>query len=238
MKPLRFILVAVLCLAPWVARAQSNPNSGPPDPGVAPPDPVVAQQSQPEMPPPPPPGRPVARREMRGGGPGGMGDEPMGGREFGGGLGAWWKNSDVVARLQLSQEQVKKISQTFLDHRLNLVDLRADVEKQELRMQPLLDVDQPDQTKVGAQIDLITAARGRLEKENAMMMLDIRRLLSVEQWKKLESLHAEEPGDQKTFYKQKNKWRGGPEGNMEAPPPPPSNGDTPLMKPPAVRPPQ
>jgi Spy/CpxP family protein refolding chaperone len=117
---------------------------------------------------------------------------PVGGHEFGMGLGAWWKNSKVVSRLGLSDDQVKKISQTFLDHRLRLVDLRADLEKQELRLQPLLDTDQPDEGKVGAQIDLITAARGRLEKENAMMMLAIRRDLTADQWKKLQGLEEEQ----------------------------------------------
>jgi Spy/CpxP family protein refolding chaperone len=122
---------------------------------------------------------------------------PLGPPGLGSGLGAWWKNSEVVSKLQLSEEQVKKISQTFLDHKLKLIDLQADLEKQELRLQPLLDVDQPDEGKVGAQIDLITSARGRLEKENALMMLAIRRRLSTEQWKKLQSLQGEQG---KTFF--------------------------------------
>jgi len=148
------------------------------------------------------------------GGPPGaiVGYEPLGGVEFGSGLGAWWKNSEIVSKLQLSEEQAKKISQTFVDHRLKLIDLRADVDKEELRLQPLLDLDQPDQSKVGAQIDLITAARGRLEKENAMMMLDIRRVLSIEQWKKLKSLEAAEPTTRNVFY-----YRGGPGNNIPSP---------------------
>ncbi len=133
-----------------------------------------------------------------GGGPGPVRFGPLGGREFGPG-GAWWKNSEIVRKLNLTDEQVKKISQTFLDHKLKLIDLQADLEKQELRLQPLMDVDQPDESKVGAQIDLITAARGKLEKENAMMMLDIRRWLSVEQWKKLKSLDLADEGKKKLF---------------------------------------
>jgi Spy/CpxP family protein refolding chaperone len=126
------------------------------------------------------------------GGPSTFGYKDLDNTEFGPGLGAWWKNSEIVSKLQLSEEQVKKISQTFLDHKLKLIDLQADLEKQELRLQPLLDVDQPDEGKVGAQIDLITSARGRLEKENALMMLAIRRCLSTEQWKKLQSLQREQ----------------------------------------------
>ena len=103
-------------------------------------------------------------------------------------LGKWWKNSDVVRELQLTEAQITQIEQTFLEHRLKLIDLRAEVERQETRLQPLIEADRPDEAKVGAQIDLVLAGRGRLEKENAMMMLAIRRVLSVEQWKKLESI--------------------------------------------------
>jgi len=112
---------------------------------------------------------------------------PMGPPE----LGKWWKNSEVVAKLQLSDAQIKQIEDTFLDYRLKLIDLHAEVERQETRLQPLIEADQPDEAKVGAQIDLVIAARGKLEKANTMMMLAIRKVLSVEQWKKLQSIQQE-----------------------------------------------
>lgn len=104
------------------------------------------------------------------------------------GLGTWWRNSDVASKLNLSADQIKEIERTYLDHRLKLIDLQADLEKQELQLDPLLDADQPDESQVGAQIDRITAARGHLEKENAMMMLAIRRKLTVNQWKQLQAM--------------------------------------------------
>jgi len=225
------LLVVVLFLAPLAVRAQSNPQAQPPVPPEAPPEPVIAQGPQSETRPPLPPSPVVVRTGGRMGGvsiPGGMGPvrfETFGGGEFGPG-GAWWKNSEIVSKVQLSDEQVKKISQTFLDHKLKLIDLQADLEKQELRLQPLMDVDQPDESRVGTQIDLITAARGRLEKENAMMMLDIRRWLTVEQWKKLKSLDATEPARRDVFY-----FRGGPGGYMEGPPAPPPPDDVPVRAP-------
>ena len=152
--------------------------------------------------------------------------EPLEGGQFGP-AGAWWKNSEIVSKVQLSDEQVKKISQTFLDHKLRLIDLQADLDKQELRLQPLLDTDQPDESRVGTQIDLITAARGKLEKENAMMMLDIRRFLSAEQWKKLKSLENNRVWKQNTFY-----FRAVPGVKRQVPAPSPLPDDTPAMKPP------
>ncbi len=106
-------------------------------------------------------------------------------------LGKWWKNSEIVRELQLSEGQSKQIEQTFLEHRLKLIDLRAELEKQEARLQPLIEADQPEEAKVSAQIDQVLAARGRLEKANAMMMLAIRRALTVEQWRKLQAMQQE-----------------------------------------------
>ncbi len=103
-------------------------------------------------------------------------------------LGKWWKSSEIVRELGLSDVQINQIEQTFLEQRLKLIDLRAELEKQEARLQPLIEADQPDEAKVSAQIDQVLAARGRLEKANAMMMLAIRRVLTVEQWKKLQTI--------------------------------------------------
>jgi Spy/CpxP family protein refolding chaperone len=106
-------------------------------------------------------------------------------------LGKWWKDSEIAGALGLSDAQTRKIEEAFFEHRIKLIDLRAELERQETRLQPLLDADQPDEAKVGAQIDLVLAARGRLEKANAMMMLAIRKVLSTEQWRKLESIKQE-----------------------------------------------
>jgi Spy/CpxP family protein refolding chaperone len=103
-------------------------------------------------------------------------------------LGKWWKNSEYVKELGVTPQQVNTLEKIFMDHRLNLIDLRADLERQETQLEPLIEADQPDEAKVGAQIDAIAAARGRLEKANTLMMLAIRKTLSVEQWKKLQEM--------------------------------------------------
>jgi hypothetical protein len=232
MQPLRMMLVAVLFLFPVTARAQSSVDPGPGvDRNTDPPQLLAAQQPQAESTVPGPPGNITVqvRGRARLDGPGPVGLEPLDGHEFGPG-GAWWKNSDIVSKLQLSDEQVKKISQTFLDHKLKLIDLQADLEKQELRLQPLLDIDMPNQTLVGAQIDSITGARGRLEKENAMMMLDIRRWLSVEQWKKLKALEPPDPGPGNVVFFRQGNVRGAARVGPDGPPPPPLPDDMPVIK--------
>jgi len=161
-------------------------------------------------------------------GPGGMGMGPHHGP-----FGAWWKNSEVVKELQLTDAQVKQIEQTFLEYRLKLIDLRADVERQETKLQPLLEADQPNEQQVGSQVDAVVAARGRLEKANTMMMLAIRRVLSVEQWKKLQSIRQHHEGHMRDDMgpgRHDQNFRGphrgdGPPPPPDAPPPPGAPGD-------------
>ena len=114
----------------------------------------------------------------------GMGPGPGMGR---GPMGKWWTNSALVQKLGLSETQVQKIEKIFQDHRTQLIDLRANVEKAEAVLEPLVEVEHPNEAQVTAQIDKIAQARGNLEKSNAQMLLAIRQVLTVDQWKQLRS---------------------------------------------------
>ena len=162
MKPHPGYLILALSLAPVMALAQNDPNSEGLGFGEDGPQVVIAQQTQSEVQ--PPSAAQKEKRQVEVHVLATPGDRPGMNVTFGPGLGAWWKNSEIVSKLNLSQEQVNKISQTYLDHKLKLIDLEADLEKQELRLQPLVDVDQPDAGKVGGQIDLITAAAAAWKK--------------------------------------------------------------------------
>jgi hypothetical protein len=104
------------------------------------------------------------------------------------GPGKWWKDSELMRKIGVSDEQVQKIEKIFQDHRLQLIDLHAALEKQEAILEPLIEADQPDEAQVTAQIDKVAQARANLEKSNAQMLLAIRRVLTVDQWKKLRDL--------------------------------------------------
>jgi len=185
MRIIGVVLAAIMLTLPDLAAGQALPL--PPDRtgGSARPPDILAQGHG------GPPGTMPGELQPRGpGGPAALGPPPPP-RMMGPGPGVWWKDSEVVRKLGLSEAQMSRIEQTFLDYRLRLIDLRADLEKQELRLQPLLDVERPEEAKVAAQIDLITAARGRLEKEHALLLLAVRQVLSTDQWKQLQALQRE-----------------------------------------------
>jgi len=99
--------------------------------------------------------------------------------------GMWWKNPNVVQRLTLTPEQVKKMDGIFQTSRIQLIDLKANVEKQEVMLEPLLSANPLDTAKAQAQIDKVADARADLEKANAKMLLGIRGVLTPDQWTKL-----------------------------------------------------
>ena len=119
------------------------------------------------------------------GGPGmGMGMGPRAGMGRGP-MGKWWTNSTLVQKLGLNDAQVQKIEKIFQDHRAPLIDLRAAVAKQEAALEPLVEAEHPNEAQVTAQIDRIAQARANLEKSSAQMLLAIRQVLTVDQWKQL-----------------------------------------------------
>ena len=101
--------------------------------------------------------------------------------------GIWWHNPDLVQKLTLTPDQQKRMDDILQQSRLQLVDLKANVEKQELLMEPMLAANPPDTNKVLAQIDHTAQARAELEKARAKMLLSIRNVLTPDQWTKLQA---------------------------------------------------
>ena len=127
----------------------------------------------------------------------GMGPPPMEGRRppmerafHLGPRGRWWNNPDFVKKLSLTPDQQKKMEAVFEQSRPGLTDLSATVRKEEMAMEPLLSADQPDESKILAQIDRVAQARAELEKSYARMLLGLRRVLTPDQWK---TLQADDP---------------------------------------------
>ena len=134
----------------------------------------------------PPPMGPGQHPEKMGQGRGGWGEGMRPGVHIGP-PGIWWHNPDLVQKLALTPDQQKRMDDILQQSRLQLVDLRANVEKQELLMEPMLAANPPDTNKILAQIDHTAQARAELEKANAKMLLGIRNVLTPDQWSKLQT---------------------------------------------------
>ncbi len=165
-----------------------------------------------------------------GGGPGaGLGpmmNRPPMQRAFGpmgtGGRG-WWNNPRMIEQLKLTDDQRKAMDAILLEHREKLIDLRANLEKAELTMEPMMSADPPNDAAITAQIDKVVAARAELERANARFLLAIRDKLTADQWKQIQAARMDRgprwrdrPGMRRQM----------PQNQQPAPPPPPSTPGT------------
>jgi Spy/CpxP family protein refolding chaperone len=116
--------------------------------------------------------------------------------------------SKVADQLGLSQDQRTKLDTIRQQNRINLIDLHASLEKEEATLEPLMKADTPDEGKITSQIDRVAQARAELEKAHARMLLQIRTVLTADQWSKLQAMHG--PGG--TLHREMH--------HQMAPPPP------------------
>jgi Spy/CpxP family protein refolding chaperone len=118
-------------------------------------------------------------------------------------MGKWWQDSEVAKKLQLTEKQISQLDQIFYQHRLKLIDDTAAMEKEDLKLQNLLDADTPDEAQVNNQVDQVLEARGELEREFTTMNLDTRKVLSLQQWRQLKSIRGDMdmPGNRMFFHK-------------------------------------
>jgi Spy/CpxP family protein refolding chaperone len=170
---------------------------------------VVAQQ--PDGAPPASPGQRAPRTDQN---RGGWGEGMHAGFHIGP-PGIWWHNADLTEKLALTPDQQKRMDDIFQQNRSQLIDLRANVEKQEKLMGPMLAADQPDTNKILAQIDLTVQARAELEKASAKMLLGIRNVLTPDQWSKLQAAERES----RRMFMRRGDTPGGPGGSGHPPAP-------------------
>ena len=191
------ILLAAALLSPAGASAQQPPPPGaPPAPDAA--APIVRSPPRPSR----DPGRPQPPMMSRGFR---SGDDMSSGSRIAP-PGLWWKNPDTIQKLSITDDQQKKMDGIFQQSRLQLIDLKANLEKQDVILQPMLDANPPDTNKVLAQIDHVAQARADLEKANARMLLGIRSVLTADQWTKLQA----DRGSRHSMYKGSGGPSGGP----------------------------
>ena len=134
--------------------------------------------------------------------------------------GTWWKNSNTITALSLTADQQKRLDDTFLQSRISLIHLHASLEEEQLKLEPLLNANPPDQAKSLAQISKIADLRADLEKADAKMLLSLRGVLTADQWTKLQAerhSHHEGTGDGQGAGRGTGGPGSGPRGQGPAP---------------------
>ncbi|MEA2165424.1 MAG: hypothetical protein QOK37_3551 [Thermoanaerobaculia bacterium] len=111
--------------------------------------------------------------------------------------GKWWRRPEIVQQLNLAEEQQNKLEAIFRTASNDLIDLRGEVEKQNIALRGDLDQSQLDRAAIRRDAQRLSEARGRLFDRELVMLVDMRGVLNDAQWNRmrtaLDQLGAQRP---------------------------------------------
>jgi Spy/CpxP family protein refolding chaperone len=113
---------------------------------------------------------------------------PLAANDFNLPPGKWWEDERVVSRIGLTEEQQGQIREVVFVHARRMIDLKADVDKAGLDLASSVDQKVFDPAPVRAAYAAFQTARQKLENERFEMLLEVRQILTYEQWQKIEEI--------------------------------------------------
>ena len=96
--------------------------------------------------------------------------------------GKWWQRTEISNRLSLTEAQRDTLEAIFRDTAPQLIDLKAEVEKKALELHEQLDNTTLNREAIERAASAASQARARLFERELMMLVDMRAVLSDEQW--------------------------------------------------------
>lgn len=99
--------------------------------------------------------------------------------------GKWWRRPELIQQLQLTADQQERLDEVFRGAANELIDTKADIEKLHVAIRGELDRPQLRKTELQRLATQLSAARGRLFERELMMLVDMRGVLTDQQWTRI-----------------------------------------------------
>lgn len=99
--------------------------------------------------------------------------------------GKWWHKPEVVRQLELTTQQQQRLDEIFRTAANELIDARAETEKQQIALRGELERPQLRKKDIQAIATRLSEARAKLFERELMMLVDMRAVLNDPQWDKL-----------------------------------------------------
>lgn len=106
---------------------------------------------------------------------------------------AWWENP-VAVGLSLTDAQRDRVSGIAREFRERLIQKREETERAEREFEEVFNADVVDSQRGSAAIERLAKARAELTRDLSQMTLQMRAVLTTEQWRELQSRRAALPG--------------------------------------------
>jgi Spy/CpxP family protein refolding chaperone len=99
--------------------------------------------------------------------------------------GKWWRRPEIVQTLSLNDEQQDRLEKIFRASAVDLIDLKAEVDKANIVLRGELDRPILDRAAIHRVATRLSDARGRLFDRELMMLVEMRSVLTDPQWNRM-----------------------------------------------------
>ncbi len=106
-------------------------------------------------------------------------------------LAKWWEHPRIQEKLKLDEAQVQQLNDIFYQYRIQLVDLRSIVEKAQLELEQAMDQENWNENEILQLARQVQEAKNRVELKQLEMALEMRKVLTTQQWKQLQAIRRE-----------------------------------------------
>lgn len=109
--------------------------------------------------------------------------------------GRWWRRPQLARQLGLQRNQPRQIDGVFQRYSSDFQNLRRELNERDEELNRMLSQENLDRERIVRQIDSVEQVRYRLARQRAMMLFEVREVLTLEQWNRLQQLNRT-PRDQ------------------------------------------
>ena len=95
----------------------------------------------------------------------------------------------VLSQLGLSGAQVEEIQKLHFSAEREMIEIRHELDQARLELEQAFEAREPDKAGIFALIEQVEKLEVQKKKNRLGLMLDIRALMTPEQWKQLEAMH-------------------------------------------------
>jgi hypothetical protein len=99
--------------------------------------------------------------------------------------GKWWRRPEIIRQLGLAEDQQTRLDTVFRGAANDLIDLKAEVDKRSIELRGDLDQSQLNRASIQKVAERLNDARSRLFSRELSMLVDMRGVLTDDQWNRM-----------------------------------------------------
>ena len=105
-------------------------------------------------------------------------------------MGDWWRDPEVINELHLTEAQRNQLEQASVNLKLSLISAAANGAAALVKAESDLNSEQLDEAAYTQQVNTLSDAAAKLVKDFGSSVLAMRRILTAEQWQKLQAMRG------------------------------------------------